>query len=124
MSTVLIVDDEASVRFLLRMVFETAGYDVIEAPHGRAALERIDEARPALVVTDLMMPVMDGWELIARLRTNPATAAIPIIAASAQLGIEAHSADSDTLAADAILVKPFEPNELLETARTLCSTQA
>jgi CheY-like chemotaxis protein len=123
MSTVLIVDDEASVRFLLRMVFETAGYDVIEAPHGRAALERIDEAQPALVVTDLMMPVMDGWELIARLRSNPVTAAIRIIAASAQLGVEAHSAGSDTLAADAILVKPFQPNELLETARTLCSTQ-
>jgi CheY-like chemotaxis protein len=123
-STVLIVDDEASVRLLLKMVFETAGYDVVEAPHGRAALECMDEGRPALVVTDLMMPVMDGRELIARLRTNPETVAIPIIAASAQLGVEAHSADLDTLAADAILVKPFQLNELLETARRLCSPQA
>jgi CheY-like chemotaxis protein len=124
MSTVLIVDDEASLRFLLRMLFETAGYDVIEAPHGRAALERIDQARPALVVTDLMMPVMDGRELIARLRSDPETAGIPIIATSALLGVGAHSADADTPSADAILGKPFEPNELLETARRLCSPQA
>ena len=60
MRTILVVDDESSMRFLLRMILESAGYEVVEAPHGAAALERAKESPPDLVVTDLMMPVMNG----------------------------------------------------------------
>ncbi len=112
MGTVLIVDDESSVRFLLRIAFEAAGNEVIEAAHGVAALERARSKRPDLVVTDFMMPVMNGGELVARLRANPETAGIPIVMVTA-------SAVGDTVAADAVLAKPFDPQHVVAIARPL-----
>ena len=64
MAEILIVDDEPDVRFVLRMAFELAGHEIVEAHHGGAALERVPESRPDLVVTDVMMPVLDGLELV------------------------------------------------------------
>jgi two-component system chemotaxis response regulator CheY len=112
MRTILIVDDDASMRFLLKMLFESAGYQVVEAPHGAAALDRVKDARPDLVVTDLMMPMMDGLQLIECLRSDPETKSIPIVATSARLAAGA-------AAADAVLTKPFDPDDFLEIARTL-----
>ncbi len=80
MFKILIVDDEPDLRYLLRRVFERAGHVVTDAGHGEAALESVRGAPPDLVVTDMMMPVMDGAELIRRLRPDPATAGIPILA--------------------------------------------
>ena len=100
------------MRFLVRMTLESAGYEVVEANHGAAALERAQESRPDLVVTDLMMPVMSGRELIDRLRSNPETAAIPILVLSANSNLSAWGAD-------AVLSKPFDPGALLEHVRTL-----
>ena len=82
MSKILVVDDEPDQRFLLRRIFQRAGHEVSEANDGAAALQAVQEAAPDLVVTDVMMPVMDGAELIRRLRGDPATAHIPILAAS------------------------------------------
>ena len=76
------VDDEPDERFLLRRVFERAGHDVTDAADGSAALGIVRESPPDLVVTDMMMPVMDGVELIRRLRGDPATAGIPILAST------------------------------------------
>lgn len=112
MQTILVVDDESNMRFLIRMILESAGYTVQEAPHGAAALERAKESRPDLVVTDLMMPVMGGRELVERLRADPETAAIPIVVLSS-------NSRSVTTTADTILGKPFEPGSLLEAARSL-----
>jgi CheY-like chemotaxis protein len=112
MRRVLVVDDESSMRFLLKIVFESAGYEVVEAHHGAVALDLVKDHRPAVVVTDLMMPVMDGHHLIACLRSDPETASIPIIATSASLA-------ASSSAADAVLTKPFDADRLLETARSL-----
>lgn len=112
MQTILVVDDESNMRFLVRMILESAGYTVLEAPHGAAALERTKESRPDLVVTDLMMPVMGGRELVERLRADPETAAIPIVVLSS-------NSSSIATTADAVLGKPFEPDSLLEAARSL-----
>ena len=111
MSTVLVVDDEPDLRFLIRRILERAGHDVVEASHGAAALEAVKLSPPELVVTDMMMPVMNGLELIALLRANPDTAAIPILVVSA----EAQRA----VDADAVLRKPFEPNALTDMANAL-----
>ena len=88
------VDDESSVRFLLRQVIEGAGYEVVEAHNGAVALARMVGFRPDLVVTDLMMPVMGGPELIARLRSDPETRSIPIVVVSAQRDIGSHVVDA------------------------------
>jgi CheY-like chemotaxis protein len=79
---ILVVDDEPDARFLLRYAFERAGYEVSEATDGAAALVAIAASRPALVVTDMMMPTMNGAELIRHLRADPDTAGIPILCVS------------------------------------------
>jgi CheY-like chemotaxis protein len=109
---VLVVDDESNMRFLIRMILERAGYEVVEAVHGAAALERVKESRVDLVVTDLMMPVMTGRELVAHLRADPGTASIPIVVVSANSSFV-------STAADVVLGKPFEPLALLEAAGAL-----
>jgi CheY-like chemotaxis protein len=114
---VLVVDDESNMRFLLRMVFELEGFEVVEAHHGAVALKLVKEEQPDLVVTDLMMPVMGGRELIERLRADAETADIPIIVVSA-------TATAAVAGADAALSKPFEIDALLDTARSLSRKHA
>jgi CheY-like chemotaxis protein len=104
--TVLVVDDEPHIRYLLAVVLEAAGYQVIEAAHGEAALERVRSSRPRLVITDRMMPRMGGIELIEQLRADEDTAGIPIVMLTAAPGGEP--------GADAVLMKPFAQEELVE----------
>ncbi len=111
MASILIVDDEPDLRFMIRTIFERAGHQVTEASNGAVALKRILEQLPDLVVTDVMMPVMDGAELMARLRADPVLSGIPILAVTG---------DPDRAgAADATLTKPFAPKELAAIAASL-----
>ena len=111
MGAILVVDDEPAHRFLLRRIFERAGHEVVDAGDGAAALRAVAESPPDLVVTDMMMPVMNGAELIRRLRSEPATAGIPILAASS----DPHLADG----ADAVVPKPYAWRHLLKVADAL-----
>ena len=111
MAEILIVNDEPDVRFVLKMAFESAGHQIVEAPHGVAALESVESSRPDLVVTDVMMPVLDGLELVRRLRSNPETAAIPILLLSSRV--------TPASGADAAFAKPFRPNEVLAAGLSL-----
>jgi CheY-like chemotaxis protein len=108
---ILVVDDEPAQRFALRRIFERAGHEVTDAGNGAAALRAVRESPPDLVVTDMMMPVMDGSELIKRLRSEPATAGIPILAASG----DPHLAEG----ADAVISKPYRPEYLTKVADDL-----
>lgn len=111
---ILVVDDDRETRFLFRLIFEDADYEVDEAPDGVAALGVVQEYRPDLLVTDILMPVMDGLALIARLRSEALTAALPIVAVSGS-----PNAKQAATNADAVLGKPFDRRELLETVSTL-----
>jgi CheY-like chemotaxis protein len=81
---VLAVDDEPAALAFIRAALEVEGYDVIEAAGGREALSRVADGSIDLVVCDLVMPDIDGFELIARLKGNPKTAPIPIVVCTAQ----------------------------------------
>jgi GAF domain-containing protein/CheY-like chemotaxis protein len=81
---VLVVDDDATVRQLLRRMLEAEGYAVIEAENGRAALGALSDARPSVVLLDLMMPEMDGFEFVAELRRHEPWRAIPVIVITAR----------------------------------------
>jgi CheY-like chemotaxis protein len=108
---ILVVDDEPAQRFLLRRIFERAGHEVADAGDGAAALRAVRESAPDLVVTDMMMPVMGGSELIRQLHCEPATAGIPILAASG----DPHLA----VGADAVIPKPYRSERLVEVADDL-----
>lgn len=102
---VLIVDDEPGIVEFLCFALEEHGYRVASARDGSAALDVIAQERPACVVTDLMMPRLNGWDFTRQLRRNTATASIPIVAMSA--------VDPTGAPADAYLRKPFELQDLL-----------
>jgi len=108
---ILIVDDEPDIRYMMRLIFERAGHEVTEARSGLTGLASIKAKQPNLVITDVMMPTMGGLELVARLRSDPETAAIPILVVSANSEL--------ATAADAVLPKPFLPPELLAVAARL-----
>ena len=111
MFRILVVDDEPDLRYLLRRIFVRAGHEVTDAGHGATALQAVRASAPDLVVTDMMMPVMGGAELIRRLRVDPATAGIPILAATGNAELAG--------GADAVLPKPYQPGQLLAAANAL-----
>jgi signal transduction histidine kinase/CheY-like chemotaxis protein len=81
---VLVVDDDAALRELMRRVLEGAGYTVVEAENGRVALERLRAVSPGVILLDLMMPEMDGFEVVAEVRRHEAWRAIPIVVVTAK----------------------------------------
>jgi CheY-like chemotaxis protein len=105
---ILIVEDDIHLRLVIRMVLERAGYEVAEAGDGVAALQAIGSRMPDLIIADMTMPVMNGTELIDRVRSNPATTSLPIVLLS---GRQVDSAASRRVSA--VVMKPFEPADLL-----------
>jgi CheY-like chemotaxis protein len=112
MKRVLLADDESNIRFVVQMLLESRGYEVLVAPHGAAALETLRQSGADLVLTDLMMPVMSGRELIEHLRASPETADIPIVVLTATHELVLPEAD-------AVIAKPFDEEELLAVVRSL-----
>ncbi len=106
MASILIIDDEPDILYVLRVILQSAGHEVLEAPDGAQGLEIARNRRPDLILTDIMMPVMDGRELVHHLRSAPETAGIPVVAVSA-------SPDGLT-EAEAFVLKPFRPQEILD----------
>jgi PAS domain S-box-containing protein len=113
---ILVADDNADMRqYLVRMLAER--YDVQAAADGQAALERIRENPPALILSDVMMPNLDGFGLIRELRSDPATRTLPIILLSARAGEESRVEGMEQ-GADDYLIKPFSARELLARVQT------
>lgn len=109
--TILAVDDERHIVRLVQVNLERQGYRVLVAYDGREALEKIAQERPDLVVSDVMMPYMDGFELLRTLKRNPSTRDIPIILLTAK-AMDADVAAGWQSGADCYLTKPFNPAEL------------
>ncbi len=109
---ILAVDDERHIVRLVEVNLQRAGYEVVTAFDGREALEKVKSENPDLVVLDVMMPYMDGFEVLKHLKADPATAEIPVIMLTAK------AQDADVFrgwqsGVDCYLTKPFNPMELL-----------
>ncbi|MGQ0573194.1 MAG: SpoIIE family protein phosphatase [Pseudonocardia sp.] len=115
-ATVLVVDDNRDLRGFLAGLL-APHYTVLEAADGRAGLDRARTEHPDLVLTDVTMPGLDGFALLAALRADPATATIPVIVLSARAGEEA-TVEGLFAGADDYLVKPFSSHDLLARVRS------
>jgi CheY-like chemotaxis protein len=113
MPKILVVDDEIHIIKIIAYKMRSAGYEVVSARDGVEALEQVRAARPDLVLLDVMMPRMDGFQTLEALKADPATRDIPVFLLTVK------SKDTDRqrgyqLGADDYLTKPFSPNKLLE----------
>jgi CheY-like chemotaxis protein len=110
MTRLLVVDDELAIVDALQDILSSVeGYEVMTAYNGQEGLRSMGETRPDLVLLDLMMPVMDGREMLQRMRADPKFSDIPVVVMSA-----GRISDEERRAASATLPKPFELDSLLE----------
>lgn len=114
--SILVVDDEPHMRRLIRIYLENAGYHVVESEDGEQALEQMDHQFVHLVVLDLMMPGMDGWETCSEIRSKQSS--IPILMLTARTAIEDKVAGL-AMGADDYLTKPFDGRELIARVQAL-----
>jgi CheY-like chemotaxis protein len=115
-ATVLLTEDNDQLRGIFALVLRSGGYAVIEAPDGLRATELAAEHLPDLILMDLSLPRMDGWEATQRIRANPATAQTPIIALSA-FDRSTDLERSRDVGCNSHLTKPIDPKELLAQVR-------
>ena len=110
---VLLVEDSDPLRYLFARMLTGNGFEVCEASNGREALDCLPDFEPEVVVTDLMMPIIDGFELIRQLRAMPAMAVVPVVAMTAG---ETNDAEREARRAGAVefLAKPFDFRTLVE----------
>ena len=122
MARILVVDDDPSVRALLRDVLEVEGHTVTDAVDGYAALRAVAAERPDCVVLDVVMPGMDGHEVLGRLRASAGGRELPVVMLTA-------AADDDTAwrgwsgGVDRVLGKPFDADDLLHHLDRLCAVE-
>lgn len=109
MATILVVDDEFGIGELLEALLEDDGHRVMTAMNGRHAMERMAEAKPDLVISDLMMPVMDGAALLRAIRDNPELVSVPFVLMCA---LPERSISDRIRGYDAFLRKPFKLAEI------------
>jgi two-component system chemotaxis response regulator CheY len=114
--TILTVDDSRTIRDMLKVTLSAAGYEVVQAEDGVEALERLAEAKPAAIVTDINMPRMDGFELIEKVRQGGDHKATPILVLTTESEPD-RKARAKEAGATGWIVKPFNPEKLLEALR-------
>jgi PleD family two-component response regulator len=116
--TILTIDDEAPIRLLIRVNFEAAGMNVIEARDGSSGLQVAEREQPDLILLDVMMPVVDGWRVCEQLRDNPLTQHIPVVFLTARKEFRDEARGLE-IGAIEYRTQPFNPIELAARVRTL-----
>ena len=114
---ILVADNEPDIREFVKINLELEGFDVVVADDGLQALDRAMDLRPSLVILDVMMPGLDGFEVCRRLRTDIRTNSIPVIILTAK-SMTADKVVGLTAGADDYVLKPFDPTELIARVRT------
>lgn len=121
--TILVVDDDLGTRLCLSDYLEISGYSVIKAENGQHALDLVEKSQPHLIITDIAMPEMDGYELVRRVRARPTFRLLPVIFLTAHTSTE-ERVRGYQLGCDIYLPKPFELPELGAVVRSLLERYA
>lgn len=115
LKSILVIEDDDDIRQVIRVYLEIEGYPVITAANGKQGLELLSQGpRPGLIILDLMMPIMNGWEFVDLLQSDDALASIPVIV------VTADTARIRSIRARRVIHKPFDPDVLYEVAREYC----
>jgi two-component system, OmpR family, alkaline phosphatase synthesis response regulator PhoP len=122
MAYILAVDDEPNIVRLIQVTLERHGYKIDTAKNGAQALSKIRANRPALVVCDVMMPEMDGFELLSTLRRDPLYADLPMLMLTAKVADQSVM-EGYSRGADMYLTKPFNPMELVQFVQRILGYQ-
>src|SRR5437867_512384 len=121
--TILLADDSPTIRRLVRQTFAEGSYEIVEVSNGEAAIKRLDEVQPAIVLADIYMPGKNGYEVCAHVRNHPTLGDIPVV-----LLVGAFDAFDEEVArqsgATANITKPFEPGALIELVKSLVPVEA
>lgn len=116
---IVYIDDDIEMTYLIKMILERKGYEIISTNNGLEGFELVEKENPDLVLLDLMMPEIDGWEIFQQLRSNSKTENIPVIVISAKaqpidkvLGLQVAKVNN-------YVGKPFKPQELIESIESI-----
>jgi excisionase family DNA binding protein len=116
--SILIVDDDDRIREFVRVNLEMEGYSVREAANAEEGLSALEEQSPDLILLDVMMPQVDGWEMLRRVQERHGVGAIPVVMFSGKVD-EDTLADAESRGAQAFIGKPFNPQQLVESTKQL-----
>jgi DNA-binding response OmpR family regulator len=121
--TVLIIEDEKLIIVSTQMVLEAAGFRVESATNGEDGITQARALTPDLILLDVMMPGIDGWETLTRLKRDSGTSGVPVVIFTAREHSRGHQKSAEMGAAD-YFRKPFEPDELIELVEKHIGQQA
>lgn len=119
MAKIMVVDDEADMRFMVRKILENEGHEVIEAEAGKVALDKLKEVKPDLILLDVMMPGLDGWEVCKQIRENKETENITVAMLTVKSTDEDKVTSFDDGLADWHISKPFKKKRFVKTVKWL-----
>jgi two-component system cell cycle response regulator DivK len=113
---ILIVEDHEDARRILRDMLETTDYELVEAENGEQALAAVARQRPDLILMDIQLPILDGYEATRRIKADPALRSIPIIAVTSY-ALSGDEAKARAAGCDDFIPKPYSPRQLLAKVR-------
>ena len=114
---ILVVEDQEDNRQILRDLLTNGGYDMIEAENGQDAITAAEASRPDLIVMDIQLPLLDGYEATRRIKANPDLKSIPIIVVTSY-ALSGEEVRARRAGCDAYVAKPYSPRQLLAKIRT------
>jgi CheY-like chemotaxis protein len=115
--TVMVVDDEADVRLIARLVLGAADFDVMEVDSGASAMAELEAGRtPDVILLDVRMPGLDGWAVLRRLRADPKLAQLPVVVFTADMSARSE-APAELRDGDVLITKPFQADDLLHAVQ-------
>ena len=119
---ILVVEDQEDNRIIFRRLLSNAGYDLIEAVNGEDGVALALSTRPDLILMDIQLPVMDGYEATRRIKSNAELKSIPVIAVTSY-ALSGDEAKARAAGCDAYVAKPFSPRQLLAKVREYLPTE-